>query len=538
MVRWRPRALGRGLGDVQDQSSRVVDLAGEAAACDAAGNLVSRGGFTYGYDKLSRLQTVTNTSGLSHTYLYTADGERISDRDNQTGATTLTIRDLSGKVLRMFVNGTRTKDYVWGNGMLLASVDASSAKRHFHLDHLGSPRLITDTYGTKVATHTYYPFGLEVPGGTADGERMKFTGHEREPYNHDYMHARHYNPTTLRFLTPDLLRGDVHRPQSFNLFAYVGGNPVNYVDPFGLEKLENGQFGEEIVVTAGYSWLPWLELRSLLWSPDREGGGGSQNDPVQCVVRTAPELRAPSQGDMLAAPAPMPWRSPTAFLSYGAFAGLSYAVSGEVGAFIRPWPPDAGVYVTLGAGSGWGAASGVSGGAVRGSSSIVSPQAQGGIASPLLFGANLAFEDQQVVGGSLAERGGFGVYEMVPGPTLWHFAWYDGCYVSQAPQPRRVPASHPSHAPCFVNFVTRDTRRREVRDPRTSPAGARALRPRLGPRRARQPGLRLDPVCSPRSVYGRSHRRSRESGCATGRGARPREPGAAPRPRLPHLTGG
>jgi len=247
-----------------------------AAGYDSAGNMTVWGTFTYGYDKLSRLQTVTDTSGLNHTYLYTADGERISDRNNQTGTTTLTIRDLGGKVLRVFVNGTRTKDYVWGNGMLLASVDASSTKRHFHLDHLGSPRLITDTHGAKVATHTYYPFGLEVPGGTADGERMKFTGHEREPYDHDYMHTRHYNPTTLRFLTPDLLRGDVHRPQAFNLFAYVGGNPVNYVDPFGFGDEEVPDlppdvvppstltFWGEVEVTAGRSWLPWLMLRQML----------------------------------------------------------------------------------------------------------------------------------------------------------------------------------------------------------------------------------------------------------------------------------
>ncbi len=37
-----------------------------------------------------------------------------------------------------------------------------------------------------------------------------------------------------RFLSPDPVRGNVFSPQSLNLFAYVGGNPTNFVDPWGL----------------------------------------------------------------------------------------------------------------------------------------------------------------------------------------------------------------------------------------------------------------------------------------------------------------
>jgi RHS repeat-associated protein len=78
---------------------------------------------------------------------------------------------------------------------------------------------------------------------------MKFTGHELDGmgtagqgddlYN---MHARFYNANIARFLSADLLRGDPHQPQSFNLFAYVGGSPVVFVDPFGLQAL-NGISG-------------------------------------------------------------------------------------------------------------------------------------------------------------------------------------------------------------------------------------------------------------------------------------------------------
>jgi len=51
------------------------------------------------------------------------------------------------------------------------------------------------------------------------------------------MHARTYFPYTARFLSPDPGRDyDLSHPQSFNLYAYVRNNPMNAVDPWGLES--------------------------------------------------------------------------------------------------------------------------------------------------------------------------------------------------------------------------------------------------------------------------------------------------------------
>ncbi|KDA53905.1 hypothetical protein EG19_01530 [Thermoanaerobaculum aquaticum] len=94
-----------------------------------------------------------------------------------------------------------------------------------HLDSVSSPRKITDSSGKLVARNDFYPFGL--PAATTGLSGSWFSGYELEhqdtasTYTDDlyFLHARWYFPQVARFLSPDLVRGDVFSPQSFNLFA-------------------------------------------------------------------------------------------------------------------------------------------------------------------------------------------------------------------------------------------------------------------------------------------------------------------------------
>ena len=63
------------------------------------------------------------------------------------------------------------------------------------------------------------------------GNRYLYTGREWEPESGLYYYrARHYDPTIGRFLQPD----PIGYADGLNMYQYVGGNPVIFVDPTGL----------------------------------------------------------------------------------------------------------------------------------------------------------------------------------------------------------------------------------------------------------------------------------------------------------------
>jgi RHS repeat-associated protein len=105
---------------------------------------------------------------------------------------------------------------------------------YYHVDHLGTPRLLTDANGDIDTVHKYFPFGDEIQPLASDNTH-RFTGHERDPETGlDYMLARYYASGQGRFFSVD--PGDdslLTDPQRWNRYAYVRNNPVNANDPDG-----------------------------------------------------------------------------------------------------------------------------------------------------------------------------------------------------------------------------------------------------------------------------------------------------------------
>jgi RHS repeat-associated protein len=258
---------------------------------DQAGNQLTSAGFSYGYDSLNMLK-----SAAGKRYIYTPSEELVWAIDDSASPTieTLTLRGLDGKVLREYQlvggnavgNWTWTKDYIYRGNQLLAS-ESPSGRLHYTLDHLGSPRLITNNSAQRVAFHQYFPFGEEATSSFQDSEKAKFTGHERETYfsgapDLDYMHARFYSLYYGKFLSIDPGRDfDRMEPQSWNIYSYVRNNPISRIDPngrFGFGPYVNFAMGilEEypfnpITGTPGFIETPIGELGHLR---DPRGGQG------------------------------------------------------------------------------------------------------------------------------------------------------------------------------------------------------------------------------------------------------------------------
>ena len=185
---------------------------------------------------------------------------------------TFTLRDLDGKVLRVFTTADGlgftaptdgfdelawSQDYLYRDGQLLATArddgEGDETYHHFHLNHLGTPLLITDEGGATEAHHAYFPFGEEINPDN-DTERMRYAGHERD-FNQegqtddlDYMRARYCSPLMGRFLSVDLINGNPREPQSWNRYAYVYGvygNPIDHRSRWDVCSHGHGQVGAD-----------------------------------------------------------------------------------------------------------------------------------------------------------------------------------------------------------------------------------------------------------------------------------------------------
>lgn len=284
-------------------------------AYDGSGNLRGPAATQpYAYDAVNMMKT-----SPGKIYLYNADDERVWIYDHSSGnpasyTDTFTLRGLNNEVLREYTTyggnavgrWSWAKDYVYMGSNLLAS-EEPSGRLNYHVDHLGTPRLVTNNARQVVSSHQYLPFGEEATGG--GGGRLKFTGHERD-FNYspghtiDYLHGRYYGFAQTKFLSVDPGRDfDPQRPQSWNMYAYVRNNPLGARDPNGraldtvLDVASIGydlfDIGRSVYKGEQVSRTQWLALGAdvaMAAIPFATGGGIA----VRTAAKTAKVVERPA----------------------------------------------------------------------------------------------------------------------------------------------------------------------------------------------------------------------------------------------------
>jgi RHS repeat-associated protein len=221
---------------------------------DADNKLLQAGIRTFTYDSDGRLQTA-RLPGITTTFHYNTDGT-LAGVDLPDGRHITYLHDSRGRRIARAVNGVRTHAWFYGEGLMpLAEYDGTGALRstfiyggrwtpvafirdgvtnHIVTDHLGSPRLVVDAGGTVIKRVDYDAFGnvvldtaptIDLPFGFAGG--MADQDHELVRFG-----ARDYQPGTGRWTAKD----PIFLAGGWNLYGYVGNDPVNALDRQGFEN--------------------------------------------------------------------------------------------------------------------------------------------------------------------------------------------------------------------------------------------------------------------------------------------------------------
>ncbi len=195
---------------------------------DANGNTLNDGSNSYVWDARNRLVSADNNAA---SFSYDPLGRRMGK--TFMSANTNYLYDGANPVQEL--NGTTPTANLLTGGVdeRFTRTDATGTYNYL-TDALGSTVALTDSAGNSQTQYSYDAYGNIDISGAYNTNGYTYTGRETDGIGIDYYRARYYSPAIGRFLSED--------PAGFkgsgtNLYAYVDGDPIDAIDPFGLSSL-------------------------------------------------------------------------------------------------------------------------------------------------------------------------------------------------------------------------------------------------------------------------------------------------------------
>ncbi|MGH9970025.1 MAG: RHS repeat-associated core domain-containing protein [Pyrinomonadaceae bacterium] len=256
---------------VQELRQRVTEALGSlpmapdghtSLSFDAATNRITTAGFAY--DAAGNQVRALAAAGGSQRFQYDAANRlvRVKTDDNQTVIAGYSYGDSNERLigeeggLRTYYacdgkaeyteSGSSTtpqwsKSYIYLGGRLLSTLtpngSGGEAVQYHHPDRLGT-RFVTNAQDTTSFEQVTLPFGTALNAESTGSTNRRFTSYDRSTMTGlDYALNRHYDPQQGRFTQVDPIgmgAASPDDPQSLNMYAYCGNDPINHIDPEGL----------------------------------------------------------------------------------------------------------------------------------------------------------------------------------------------------------------------------------------------------------------------------------------------------------------
>jgi RHS repeat-associated protein len=257
----------------------------------------------FDWDTSNRLKQITGP-GYAASFTYDVIGRRVTRSVNgDTTAFAYSGMQLVGEIRAASTVPQQSTALV--TGAQIDEVIARYSRTGATSDTPVGRVLLTDALGSVIAQtredqsvqnfYSYTPYGEVLPIGDDEKNSTQYTGRESDSTGLYFYRARYYDPVLKRFIAQD----PIGLSGGMNVYGYVEGNPVSFVDPFGetIYKGPNNSYSD-IPPPAGQPCLRAIERYGAIvgWEPCTPPTPPSDPCPPQPPAPPPPPPTPPGNG--------------------------------------------------------------------------------------------------------------------------------------------------------------------------------------------------------------------------------------------------